>query len=371
MSNILINATNIKVGGGLQVACATIVEFLNMENEDDFIFAISTPIFKQIGDHLKDKNANYEIIDFKIKGLVSIFLCRKKLNDLIDNFNVSKVFSIFGPSFWNPKHGVSHLVGFANAWLVTPYDDKVYRHYKLSDRIRMTIKHIMLSKLLFHKDNVYVTETEVVNRKFREKFKHDEIYTVCNTLNPVYDFNDNNPPIDDLLKINKIKLITIAQNYPHKNLNVISSVGDILKKKGYSVVFIVTMEEKEYEAQTKEFKEFTLNVGVLDLKDCPRYYASCDALFLPTLIECFTASYLEAMSLKLPIITSDLDFARFICQDSAYYFDPYSPTSIADAIVRFINDDSSYLIEKYDVILSRFGNNKQRAQHYYKILEKI
>ena len=39
------------------------------------------------------------------------------------------------------------------------------------------------------------------------------------------------------------------------------------------------------------------------------------------------------MARGLPILTSDRDFARWLCSDIAQYFDPLSPGSIVDAIV--------------------------------------
>ena len=64
----------------------------------------------------------------------------------------------------------------------------------------------------------------------------------------------------------------------------------------------------------------------------------CQALFLPTLLESFSVTYLEAMHFGVPVLTSDLDFARFVCGDAAIYFDPWDPGSIKDAILRLRTD---------------------------------
>ncbi len=42
-------------------------------------------------------------------------------------------------------------------------------------------------------------------------------------------------------------------------------------------------------------------------------------VFIPTLLEVFSATYLEAMLMKKPIIASDLEFSRDICGESAYF----------------------------------------------------
>ena len=61
-------------------------------------------------------------------------------------------------------------------------------------------------------------------------------------------------------------------------------------------------------------------------------YAQVDAVVLPTLLESFSATFVEAMALGVPIITSDRDFAHAICGDAAVYVDPTSPAEIAAAI---------------------------------------
>ena len=54
----------------------------------------------------------------------------------------------------------------------------------------------------------------------------------------------------------------------------------------------------------------------------PSLYNQVDCLFLPSLLESFSGTYVEAMYYGLPIATSNLPFATSVCSDSAVYFDP-------------------------------------------------
>ena len=78
-----------------------------------------------------------------------------------------------------------------------------------------------------------------------------------------------------------------------------------------------------------------LNLGPVDLEDLPNVYRASDALFLPTLLESFSGTYLEAMHYGLPILTTDLDFARNICRDAALYFDPENLDGIVNLLESF------------------------------------
>ena len=70
----------------------------------------------------------------------------------------------------------------------------------------------------------------------------------------------------------------------------------------------------------------------------PMCTAQSDAMLLPTMLECFSASYPEAMVMKKPVLTSDLSFARSICGNAAIYFNPFDPADIADKIIGLVND---------------------------------
>lgn len=69
-------------------------------------------------------------------------------------------------------------------------------------------------------------------------------------------------------------------------------------------------------------------------------YGQVDAIVLSTQLESMSATYVEAMALGVPIITSDRDFARDVCGDAALYVDPDVPADIAAAIRRLADDDA-------------------------------
>jgi glycosyltransferase involved in cell wall biosynthesis len=94
-------------------------------------------------------------------------------------------------------------------------------------------------------------------------------------------------------------------------------------------------------------------------------------MFLPTLLECFSVSYAEAMKMDRVILTSDLPFARNICVDAALYFDPLSPKDIGDMIYKAATDDGlrAQLIHNGRQQLSRFLSPEEKAAAYLKIIE--
>ncbi|ENP8456974.1 glycosyltransferase [Photobacterium damselae] len=375
MEKILIDASNIKVGGGLQVSISVINSLINEFDTSKFVFAVSTFVFEQL-DIPKEHNGKFYIIDMNLSKPFEFYRERNKLICLLDDYNIKTVFTIFGPSFWNPKN-TKHLIGFANAWIVSP-NSQAYIRYPLLPRLKLKLKNYLIGKALYSKKAHYVTETESVKKLFCDYFSSNEksISVVGNCISQIFT-SSHEEDIYGLGNIDKFKFMTVSFNYPHKNLSVISSVGKYLESKGFSFVFVVTIDEGDYNKLSDEFKKYTYNLGKVNLSDCKSVYKYSDALFLPTLIECFTVSYLEAFYTRKPILTSDLDFANEICGEAAFYFDPYNLNSINLCCENVINDFHSNKnlinrkIDLYDERLGCFGGNTERVSSYLKIIERL
>ncbi|MFK2341775.1 glycosyltransferase [Bacteroides fragilis] len=93
---------------------------------------------------------------------------------------------------------------------------------------------------------------------------------------------------------------------------------------------------------SEEAKKSIVNLGIIDVSKCPQLYNECDALFLPTLLECFSANYVEAMKMRKPIVTSNLPFATNVCKNAALYFDPMNAHDIVEKFL-FWYEISNYI----------------------------
>ena len=110
------------------------------------------------------------------------------------------------------------------------------------------------------------------------------------------------------------------------------------------------------------YSSFISNLGQLTKDEVPRAYKAAKALFMPTLVESFGLIYLEAMQYKCHILTSDRDFARWMCGELAMYFDPLDSISIVDTIENYIKNPS----------LPEYGENfTQRLNNFPKSWEKV
>lgn len=365
---LLINASNLYVGGGVQVAVSIIDELSKINYP--FYAAVSPVVEKQLSDFAKETIIP---ISKSPSGLFNSSI-RKELDDVVINKNITVVFTVFGPSYWNPTN-VRHVVGFALPWLI--YDTRnIYRFLSVKEKMKTQLLKYLQPHFYKKNADAIITETDDATRKVTQllDFPQSKVYTVSNTLNSIFRRKEQHDySIYSKLpekNHNDIWLLTISHDYPHKNLKVIYELVKILPE---NYKFVVTLDDSFVAGVESKYAERIITLDYVTLAQCPPLYFHCDALFLPTLLECFSSSYLEAMYSGKLILTSDFSFTRTVCNDSAVYFDPYDAVDIANKI-KYSFDNESIRLEKissgYEQ-LSKFPDAKERMEKYLSILTQV
>ena len=121
----LINATNLKNGGGLQVA-ESICDQISRFKEHFFILVLSS----FINDNRIEYGDNVEIYRYDIShNIIRVLSGRDAfLDDLVANKKVDAVLTVFGPSIWRPR--CPHLCGFARAQLLKDVNPNIKPNLK-------------------------------------------------------------------------------------------------------------------------------------------------------------------------------------------------------------------------------------------------
>ncbi|RZG80187.1 glycosyltransferase family 1 protein [Acinetobacter pittii] len=362
---ILINAANLHSGGGVQVASSFINElpFLSNSIIKSFDVIVSSEVDKNISQSTRKFFKNYNICN--IFGLKNY----KKNLGIFDNYDL--VFTIFGPCYYNIK-GLS-VVGFAQAWIIYP-DNECYKLLSFNEKFKLKIKYF-LQKIFFKRSDFLIVELEHVKNRLveLEMFNKDNISVVYNTVSNVY-FSPEKWEEVNIKTSDKFKIGLISRDYFHKNTSVLPQVKEVLRKKYQKDVdFYVTFNEEEWANKSSNFQENIINVGPLKVNECPNFYEKMDAIIFPSLLECFSATPLEAMIMEKPLFASDRGFIKDVCLDFAYYFEPTDPESAAAVINDFIENKN---INELDIKLTaaqthakNFSSAHQRAVKYTQIIE--
>ena len=142
------------------------------------------------------------------------------------------------------------------------------------------------------------------------------------------------------------RLFYLTRYYPHKNIELIVKAFEQFPERLQDCRVFLTISADQHPAAKKLLERITstglekniINIGPLKQSQLGAYFQHCDALVMPSTLESFSGTYLEAMAFKTPILTSQLDFAEEVCADAALYFDPWKPESLCRAIERLIEN---------------------------------
>lgn len=364
---VLINAANLHNGGGVQVASSFINELPFLLNNiiKDFDIVVSSEVDKNINQYTKSFFKNY-----KVHNIFGLKNYKNNIN-LFDAYDL--VFTIFGPCY-HPIKGIN-LVGFAQPWIIYP-NNECYSMLSSVEKLKYKLK-FFLQKKFFKKSDFCVVELEHVKQRLIELniFKDSHVEVVYNTVSNVY-FSPEKWEKIKIMPSNKIKIGLISRDYFHKNTNILPKVKEILKNKyNQDVDFYVTFNEEEWLNKSSSFQENIINVGPLKVNECPNFYEEMDAIIFPSLLECFSATPLEAMIMKKPLFASDRAFIKDVCLDFAFYFEPTDPESAAAVINVFIENKN---IIELDIKLTaaqnhakNFSSARHRAVKYTQIIENF
>ncbi|HXJ93639.1 MAG TPA: glycosyltransferase [Terriglobia bacterium] len=175
--------------------------------------------------------------------------------------------------------------------------------------------------------------------------------------------------------------LCLAQYYPHKNLEVlVEAMKRLPSFTRRPVRCLLTIQPDQHRGARRLLRRIAherldnvlVNIGPVTGARLGDVYRSADAFVLPTLLESFGRTYLEAMRFGLPIVTSDRDFARHLCGEAALYFDPLDAASVARNMARIAEDRelAARLIAEGRSIVQRVPAWEEIAAQFVAVLEE-
>ncbi len=375
----LVNCSNLKNGGGLQVADSICRQLHRFQGHFFFVVLSSQLAATQ---QAMEGVENVKCVTYDLKDdWRSLLLGRNRfLDGLVEENHVDAVLTVFGPSRWRPR--VPHLCGFARAQLLN-----------LNDNLNVNLNHNLRERLTYavwrwgfrRSSDTFYTENAYISAMLPKIIPGAKVYTVTNYYNQVFDQPENwtrnvNVNHNDNLNENEndngkmVTLLTVSSTAVHKNLGIMVPVAEYLERvhPDFCFRFVLTCSEAPFPLPKHLRKHFVF-IGKVDVAECPNLYEQADIMFMPTLMECFTATYPEAMRMEVPIVTTDLEFARGLCGEAACYYSALDAEAAAEAIYKVATDEAYRLrLTAYGKEqLKKFDNYEQRAEKLVGILESM
>lgn len=371
---ILVNASTLVVGGGVQVALNFIKHtFTNKRNE--YYYLLSKQLYNEIKSEFN--YLNYHVSEISPAKLISGKLSRKEILLIEQSFNPDIVYSIGAPSYIKFKS--IEVLRLTNPWIIGA-SRIAYSTYPFFRKYLIKLK-VVLQRRYISRNSYIITQTNSAGLEISKNLKiiNDNIFIIPNVQSLIF----NNSSSEDISISNEIKIFSFAAPHPHKNLSIIPQVAKELLNLGIEkFIFIVTIpeEDKTYEAEMffklcKDLKveDNIKNIGKVKYLDAPSRYKQSDILFLPTLLEVFSVTYLESMAMKTPIVTTDFSFSREVCGEAALYYEPKNAKDAASKLFNIISNHKvkHKLLEAGNNRIKSYRTSQEIYSEHITVLEKI
>lgn len=366
--NILINASNLHNGGGIQVAASFIYELALMNTGN---LKINVLVSNEVDGNLAGLGVKPEIFSsYRILNTFGLRTCLTSFALKLRAYDV--VFTVFGPLYVLIKPRIN-IVGFAQPWIIYP-NNEIYRSLSFSQKLIIRLKFFAHSLFFRQADRLVVeldhVKNELIARGYLDAGRIDVVH---NCFGTVYLRPEQWQPLNSVITKRNFSIGFVGRDYPHKNTNILPAIKKSLNEiHGLDVDFFVTLNPSEWNAKSDFFRSSISNVGVLEVAQCPSFYQQMDAVIFPSFLECFSATPLEAMAMVKPVFASNRGFVRDVCSEFALYFDPEDPMAAADLIANYINNqaglDSAELAAAREHVIN-FSSGRQRAAAYLRIMQ--
>lgn len=366
------------VGGGVQVGVSFVQYTIDNPFPDvEFFYIVSEQIYNSLSS--KYRNANLLKLSTSPARIINGHNSRQILKRTEKQFNPDVIYSVGFPSY--VKFKKPEIGRYTNPWGINlgylPWHLIVGKINKILFRMSIIYRHMWAK-------NAFIIETQTDAAKkgvvARLGFNPANVIVIPNTVNKIFLDNVKTNKSDDLNSLN-FDIFCLSADYPHKNLEIIPLVAYNLKfKYGIKFKFILTLPKDgelwasiSAEAKILSVIDSIENVGVLKLKDCITFYKKCRVVFLPTLLEVFSATYIEAIVMGKPIVTTDLDFAKDVCQDCALYFKHTNSEDAAEKLYELFANKKLYnkIVENCGAKTKILTTHDHKYQMVYNMLKKV
>jgi glycosyltransferase involved in cell wall biosynthesis len=158
--------------------------------------------------------------------------------------------------------------------------------------------------------------------------------------------------------------IYVGAIQPRKNLVNLLKAYSIFKKRlhsGMKLVLAGRLAWKNDEflqlLKTYKYKDDVVLTGYLKEHELASLFATAYALVYPSLFEGFGVPVIEAMKMKVPVLTSEKTSMQEIAGEAALYFDPNDHEDIAEKMMLIYKDENlrKQLIEKSGPIVLKYN----------------
>ncbi len=337
--NLLLNASNLRHGGGKTVALQ-LIKGLAPIRPDDKIYVLAP------------KTAEYEAAtafpnvtllplseSYHNSWVSKMWHMHQSFPKWCKRLAIDKVVSLGNAAF--PSKGCPQLVYIQLPQLVY-HESQAWKQMEMGAFLRNSLMDSYVAMHLRYASS-YAVQTDVMKARLIARFKlpDERVHVLPNA--PLEEGDVHPKPISRSLQ--PMKLLFLSRYYPHKNFEILPRVAELLEERNIPVEITLTITKDEAKGaaavlDTLRGHTSIRNIGPVKLTDVSRVVQEHHGVFLPSLMESFSGVYAEALLHRRHIFTSHYDFATELLGDAAFYFDPLRAEHIVDVLDEVIKNPS-------------------------------
>ncbi len=369
MDKILIDLSPLKSGGGCQLAYNFLTVLSNLPQQN---FVILKPDIGPLA-QIDTQFTAFEIITAPTSKVVPrLRFERFELPRIYEKYGIKKIFTFFGPGLPHPSH-IKSIVSVA--YPIICYDDSPFwQHLPFKAKIKQKAVNFARKNRL-KKADVIIAETPVMQKRLADTLSRDtkDIKIIEPAPSLFVTEGQGKKTIDS----NCPQFLILSGTLPHKNVWRLIEIAQHLSKllPDFKITITTTLEQFKalphsvaFDAAVVE-KHFNFK-GTVHPSQIGTFYENTDFLTILSDLESFSNNYMEAWKAGVAIISSDRDFARAACLNSAVYVEPHNAAETAQKMAAIAKDNITryQLIQEGKNLLQYLPDPQQRTQ---KILDII
>lgn len=367
---MLFNCSTNNFGGGVKNSVLFIIRTLE-DSRFDWTYAISKEVAELLEKKKVKLSKNFYCFQ---KSPARNIKARKQLLQIVNKNKCCLVYTMGGPAY--VRFPVYHILGLSNGY-ITHAD---WSAFKLKTSFFQRIKallQVIIQIYYSRKADYFVFQTQQARLNFCKRARINQNKSIV--ITNAYD----EEMMKNLLEIPKQPDFSVVQifcpggGYIHKGFQFIPAIAkELASLVKIPFRFIVTvpvgkiLDQMNMEIERFKVQGYIQNIGLYHYTEVANLFKRADIVFVPSLLETFSVSYLEAMAAKKILIVADKGFAREVCNNAAEYTDPLNPVEAAKILATAIlhPEDFKIRIENGQRILKKYGNQQQRFEKIMELL---
>ena len=374
---LLFNATTNNAGGGLKNSALFIKHALS-DSRFCWKFAVSEEVYQLV---LKLGVSEFDCHLFRTSPARS-FSARDRLKTLSIVLKADLVYTMAGPSY--VRFDCLHVQGISD-----PYAT----HAQVADFLygRSVIGAVAKFLSSWYKKKYWcladalIFQTEFSKQQFILKNRIDQqpCFVVPNAIDEDLLGDEKKTSQGDWARRTEHIVLCPGEDYPHKALGTIPYVAQASRRSNEAqdaFKFRLTLDPGS--ASWRRITATAKRLGVDDLITTTGRYSYANVrdifdnvgiVYVPSILEVFSASYIEAFAVGRPLLCADRNFARDVCGNAAAYVDPLQPSEVVRAMQQLVNDTQKVSEICHEGIqrLKFFGGQEIRYERITACLESL